>query len=95
MEIINGVMSMIFDENTITNLKDEDETGYAFEVDLHYPKELHNLYNDYPVAPENILIKKEMLSNYNKDMLEKNQLKHVECGKLVPNLMDKKNYIVH
>ena len=84
-----------FDENTITNLKDDDETGYAFEVDLQYPKELHDLHNDYPVAPENILIKKEMLSNYNKDMLEKNQLKHVECGKLVPNLMDKKNYIVH
>src|SRR5205809_2354823 len=24
------------------------------EVDLEYPKELHDLHNDYPLAPENI-----------------------------------------
>ena len=27
------------------------------EVDLEYPKELHNLHNDYPLAPENIKLK--------------------------------------
>ena len=84
-----------FDEKRITNLKDEDETGYAFEVDLHYPKELHDLHNDYPLAVEQMSVKKERLSDYNKKMLEKNKLKHVECDKLIPNLMDKKNYIVH
>jgi hypothetical protein len=26
------------------------------EVDLDYPKELHNLHNDYPLAPERLMI---------------------------------------
>ena len=47
------------------------------EVDLEYPKELHDLHNDYPLAPERIMI------NSNK------------VEKLVPNLNDKKKYIIH
>ena len=26
--------------------------GGVLEVDLEYPKELHNLHNDYPLAPD-------------------------------------------
>ncbi|PFX18050.1 hypothetical protein AWC38_SpisGene17607 [Stylophora pistillata] len=47
------------------------------EVDLEYSKELHDLHNDYPLAPERIMI------NSNK------------VEKLVPNLNDKKKYIIH
>ena len=45
------------------------------EVDLEYPKKLHDLHNDYPLCPE-----------------------RVKCGnveKLIPNLRDKKNYVIH
>ena len=28
------------------------------EVDLEYPKELHDLHNDYPLAPERLMINK-------------------------------------
>ena len=45
------------------------------EVDLEYPKELHDLHNDYPLAPEQI------------------ELNKVE--KLIPNLWNKKNYVIH
>ena len=39
-----------------TLLGAEDEIGYILQVDLEYPKELHNAHNDYPLAPENITI---------------------------------------
>ena len=35
--------------------------GFVSEVDLEYPKELHDLRNDYPLAPDKI---KEILSDY-------------------------------
>ena len=38
--------------------------GCLLEVDLKYPKELRELYNDYPLAPDKIEIKKDMMSNY-------------------------------
>ena len=45
------------------------------EVDLEYPKNLHDLHNDYPLAPEQIMVNK--------------------VPKLIPNLGDKKNYVLH
>ena len=34
--------------------KTDGKKGLILEVDLEYPQELHNLHNDYPVAPEKI-----------------------------------------
>ena len=34
------------------------------QTDLEYPKELRGLHNDYPLVPDKIEIKKEILSNY-------------------------------
>ena len=45
------------------------------EVDLEYPKSLHDLHNDYPLAPEQIVVNK--------------------VKKLIPNLEDKKKYVIH
>ena len=41
-----------------------DKKGMILEVDLEYPKELHELHNDYPLAAEKIKVTKEMLSPY-------------------------------
>ena len=49
-----------FDFNAIAN---DAENGAILEVDIEYPKELHNQHSDYPLAPENIIIQNEMLSN--------------------------------
>ena len=39
--------------------------GCVLKVDLEYPKELHELHNDYPLAPDKIEIKREMLLSIN------------------------------
>ena len=36
----------------------DGDTEYTLEVDVEYPEELHDLRNDYPLAPENIVIDK-------------------------------------
>jgi hypothetical protein len=38
----------------ITDVADDNEQGYILEVDLQYPSELHDLHNDYPLAPEKL-----------------------------------------
>ena len=34
------------------------------KLNLDIPKELHKLHNDYPLAPNKIEIKRQMLSDY-------------------------------
>ena len=36
----------------------------VLQVDLECPKELRELHNDYPLAPDKIEIKRDMLSDY-------------------------------
>ena len=51
-------------EQKLMNIKSNSSTGYILEVDLEYPQELHDIHNDYPLAPEKINISKEWLSDY-------------------------------
>ena len=53
----------------------ENKYGYLLEVDVSYPKELHDLHNHIPF------------------MCNKMKVNGVE--KLIPNLYDKRKYIVH
>jgi hypothetical protein len=71
------------------------DTGYILEVDLAYPAELHNLHNDYPLAPESMNISDDMLSGYSKKLKEKLNIGNSNVPKLVPNLYDKTKYVVH
>jgi hypothetical protein len=79
----------------ITQITDDSEEGYILEVDLNYPKELYDLHDDYPPAPEKIKVESEMLSPYCQRLSEDLNLGSVAVPKLVPNLNDKTNYIVH
>ena len=48
----------------LMNIKINSSTGYVLEVDLEYPQKLHDILNDYSLAPEKINIPKEWLSDY-------------------------------
>ena len=69
--------------------------GYFLEVDLDYPENIHDIHNDYPMAPEKIKIEDDMLSPYCSEIKRKYDIKSGEINKLTPNLMSKKNYGVH
>ena len=84
-----------WNEEHIKQLKDDDETGYFFDVDLEYPKELHDLHNDYPLAPESMEILPGMLSAYQNKMLQSFDMKPSNVPKLVPNLYNKTHFVLH
>src|SRR5258708_31294728 len=41
----------------MTNMKEDSDISHILEVDIEYPKELHDLYNDYPYCPEQVVVK--------------------------------------
>ena len=84
-------------EQDIINYKN-GSTGYILEVDLEYPKELHDLHNDYPLAPEVMNVKANMLSEKQVEifkLLNKVEPKDEKTSKLILNLNDKEKYVVH
>ena len=64
------------------------------QVDLEYPDELHQVHNDYPLAPEKFKIS-HMLSNYCSKIANDCEIKTDGINKLVPNLGNKNKYILH
>ena len=50
-------------------ISDKSPIGYFLELDLKYPDELHELHNDFSLAPEKIAVPSDMLSKYCKKML--------------------------
>ena len=57
------------DEFDVMSINEKSLTGSLLEVDLKYPDELHELHNDYPLAPEKLAVSSDMLSKYCKKLL--------------------------
>ena len=44
------------DSFDVMSIDKKSDVGYILEVDLKYPDELHELLNDFPLAPEKLLL---------------------------------------
>jgi len=78
----------------ITEIPDDNEIGYTLKVDLEYPKQLHDNHNDFPFFPEHKTITKEMLSNYQKKLMNKNLGSISKTPKLITSLTNKEKMTV-
>ena len=65
------------------------------EVDLECPEELHEQHNDYPLAPEKVKVKKDMLSEYCQNIAEKYGISTGLVSKLITTLRKIEKYVLH
>lgn len=49
---INSDNELFTNKQALLDLSESSEIGYIFEVDLQYPKQLHDAHNDYPFCAE-------------------------------------------
>jgi len=79
----------------LAKYNENSEKGLILEVDLEYPKELHNIHNDYPLAAERVCVNKDMLSEYCKKIATKYNISTGLVHKLIPTLSNKEKYVLH
>ena len=79
----------------MNSISKNSSIGCILEVDLEYPSELHDLHNDYPLAPEKLEISQNMLSKYCFNIANEYGIKIGGVNELVPNLGNTSKYVVH
>ena len=76
----------------MNSISENSSIRYFLEVDLEYRNLLHDYHNDYP---EKLKISSDMLSKPCSHIADKYGINVGEVKRLVPNLRDKRKYIVH
>ena len=76
-------------------VSEKSEIGYFLEVDVEYPDELHELHDDYPLAPERLAVSNDKLSKHCKETADKYGIKVGDAKKLIPNLGNKTTCLLH
>ena len=79
----------------LNSVNENSSKGYIVEVGLEYSSELHELHNDYSLAPEKLEISQNILSKYCSNIANKYEIKIGGVNKLVSNLDNKSKYVVH
>ena len=69
MRGLNGFKNV--DKFDVISVKEKLPIGYLLEVGLKNHDEVHELPNDYPLAPEKLAISSDMLSKYCKTIADR------------------------
>ena len=83
------------DEFDVMSVSECNSIGFFLSVDLKYPNQLHELHNDYPLAPEKPAVSNDMLSKYCRKIADNYGIRVGDVKKLIPNLGNKTNYVLH
>ena len=83
------------EQTNLARYSEEQDEGLLLEVDLDYPQELHDLHNDYPLAPEKLKVNKNMLSKYCQKIAGKFNISSGQVHKLITTLGKKEKYVLH
>ena len=83
------------DEFNVITINEKSDIRYILEVDLKYPKELHELQYDNPLAPEKRAISSDMLSEYCISIADEYDIKVGDVNKLIPNSGNETKYVLH
>jgi hypothetical protein len=75
----------------VTKIADDSDNGYVLEVDLEYPVHLHDLHNDYPLAPEPKIVTDDMLSKHSSELKAKLKTKENLLSNLYQTCPIKRN----
>lgn len=80
----------------VSTVPENSAYGYVLEVDLHYPEHLHDVHNDYPLAPEKLDVPAKDWSDHTRLLAQLLNMKQKSSGtKLMATLRDKSRYILH
>jgi len=83
------------DKLDLSKYTNDSKTGLVLEVDLDYPDKLHDLHNDFPLAPEQVKVTENMLSKYCQQIKDKFNISIGQVHKLIPTLSSKQKYVLY
>jgi hypothetical protein len=78
------------------DMGDDSPIGYFLEVDISFPEELHEYFNDYPFAPERVIMRTMEKSPMHMVIQRAYDIsRNDNTIKLLNTLLPKKKYLVH
>ena len=86
-------------EQNIQSIPDDSNTGYILNLDMEYPKELHDSHSNFPLAPTQQEFSFEQLSPYSQNSLKNlrgvQTTKRYKSKKLSSTFLRRKRYTTH
>ena len=79
----------------LDNCSNDSSIGCFLGVDLDYLDELNDLHNNYALVSETLKVTEQILSKYQQKITEDNNFSIAKNKNLIPNLGNKRKYMLH